>query len=103
MLHKYEEFLESLTASESETQTDSPKQTARTNQPGIWTYSPGEGARKWTECQDKNMMFLGWDDMEDFNTYKSRQEIVENLRSVYGNAKIHTQTIALQYGSSPMR
>lgn len=35
MLHKYEEFLESLTASESETQTDSPKQTARTNQPGI--------------------------------------------------------------------
>ncbi len=87
MLHKYEEFLESLTTSESETQTESPKQTSRTNLPGIWIYSPGEGARKWTECQDKNMMFLGWDDMEDFNTYKSRQEIVENLRSVYGNAE----------------
>ncbi len=55
--------------------------------PSIWVYSPGEGARKWQECLDENVMLLGWDEMEDFRDYKTRQDIVERLREVYGNTE----------------
>jgi hypothetical protein len=51
----------------------------------IWVYSPGEGARKWQECLDENVMKLGWDEMGNFKNYDNRKEIVENLREVYGN------------------
>lgn len=55
--------------------------------PSIWVYSPGEGARKWQECLDENVMLLGWDDMENFRDYENRQDIVERLREVYGNTE----------------
>ncbi len=55
--------------------------------PSIWVYSPGEGARKWQECLDEGVMLLGWDDMEDFRDYDTRQDIVERLREVYGNTE----------------
>jgi energy-coupling factor transporter ATP-binding protein EcfA2 len=55
--------------------------------PSIWVYSPGEGARKWQECLDENVMLLGWDDMENFRDYETRQDIVERLREVYGNTE----------------
>ena len=55
--------------------------------PSIWVYSPGEGARKWQECQDESVMLLGWDDMDNFRDYETRQDIVERLREVYGNTE----------------
>lgn len=55
--------------------------------PSIWVYSPGEGARKWQECLDENVMLIGWDEMGDFRNYKKRQDIVERLREVYGNTE----------------
>lgn len=57
------------------------------NTPNVWMYSPGEGARKWQECLDESMMLLGWDDMENFQNYSTRQNIVERLREVYGNSE----------------
>lgn len=53
--------------------------------PNIWVYSPGKGASKWQECLDENVMLLGWDDLENFQDYDSRQDIVARLREVYGN------------------
>ena len=55
--------------------------------PSIWVYSPGEGARKWQECLDEGVMLLGWDEMENFNDYDTRQDVVERLREVYGNTE----------------
>ena len=55
--------------------------------PNIWVYSPGEGARKWQECLDESVMLLGWDDMENFKDYDTKQDIVERLREVYGNTE----------------
>ncbi len=57
------------------------------NKPSIWVYSPGEGARKWQECQDEKLMLLGWDDMGDFFEYDTRQDVVDRLREVYGNTE----------------
>ncbi len=55
--------------------------------PSFWVYSPGEGARKWQECQDESVMLLGWDDMDNFRDYETRQDIVERLREVYGQTE----------------
>ncbi|MBQ8485574.1 MAG: hypothetical protein IJ534_05465 [Bacteroidaceae bacterium] len=55
--------------------------------PSIWVYAPGEGARKWQECLDEGIMLLGWDEMENFRDYETRQDIVERLREVYGNTE----------------
>lgn len=51
-----------------------------------WVYAPGASASKWQECQEENLMLLAWDEIEDFNTYKSRADIVEKLREINGNA-----------------
>ena len=50
-----------------------------------WIYSPGQSACKWQECQVESKMLLGWDEMEDFSQYGSRQEIINELRIVYNN------------------
>lgn len=50
-----------------------------------WIYSPGQSACKWQECQVESKMLLGWDEMEDFSQYGSRQEIINELRLVYNN------------------
>ncbi len=55
--------------------------------PNIWVYAPGEGARKWQECLDESVMLLGWDEMENYRDYETRQDIVERLREVYGNTE----------------
>jgi len=55
--------------------------------PSIWLYAPGEGARKWQECLDESVMLLGWDDMEDFKNYNTREDIIYGLREVYGNTE----------------
>ena len=59
--------------------------TTTPNKPNVWVYAPGEGARKWQECQDRNVMLLGWDEMENFQKYASRKDIVKSLREVFGN------------------
>lgn len=66
---------------------DEPENESPNNTPSIWVYAPGEGARKWQECQDEGVMLLGWDDMENFRDYDTRQDIVERLREVYGNTE----------------
>lgn len=71
---------------EVDIENDSTKDSPNTS-PSIWVYAPGEGARKWQECQDESVMLLGWDDMDNFRDYKTRQDIVEGLRDVYGNTE----------------
>ena len=66
---------------------DEPENESPNGVPNIWVYAPGEGARKWQECLDEGVMLLGWDDMENFRDYSTRQDIVERLREVYGNTE----------------
>lgn len=49
-----------------------------------WIYSPGEKARLWNECQDDEMMCLGWDPLGDFNQYLSKDDIKSALKQHYG-------------------
>ena len=49
-----------------------------------WIYSPGEKARLWNECQDDEMMCLGWDPLGDLNQYLSKDDIKSALKLHYG-------------------
>lgn len=55
-----------------------------------WTYSPGRNASKWDECIKEGIMCIGWDELEDFSAYSSREEMakkIQKLFSIKGSAK----------------
>ena len=52
-----------------------------------WIYSPGEGARKWSECVANSKMYLGWDDMGDLEVYESREDMKARMKELYGDDK----------------
>jgi len=52
-----------------------------------WLYSPGEQARFWQECQDKEIIVIGYDDLEDFHQYKSQEDVEKNLKELWGKAE----------------
>ena len=86
VIKMYKNLFENVGNADTEinTKADNMSNTANNN-PSIWVYSPGEGARKWQECLEENVMLLGWDDMEDFKEYKTRQDIINRLRDISGN------------------
>ena len=49
----------------------------------VWLYSPGKGASQWKRCEDENIMCLGWDDIGDFASFSTIQEVVDEMRKVY--------------------
>ena len=53
----------------------------------IWLYSPGEQARFWDECIAKKEMYLGWDELGDFSKYSQQEDIVNDLKELYGEDK----------------
>lgn len=52
-----------------------------------WIYSPGKGARKWSECVANSKMYLGWDDMGDLEVYESREDMKARMKELYGDDK----------------
>lgn len=49
-----------------------------------WSYAPGEDGRKWDELRENGIMAIGWDEIGDLKEYKSKEEIKNELRQVYG-------------------
>lgn len=49
-----------------------------------WLYSPGEQARKWDQFSEEGIMALGWDELDDLNSYENRGEILAALKEKYG-------------------
>ena len=50
----------------------------------VWMYSPGENARKWSECAHDGIMCLGWDELGDFREYENREAMRDQMRLEYG-------------------
>src|SRR3989344_4966373 len=40
-----------------------------------WTVSAGEGGRLWNEFYNKEIFGVGWDEIGDFNSYNTKEEI----------------------------
>jgi 5-methylcytosine-specific restriction enzyme B len=59
----------------------------------IWKIAPVEQARHWPICRDKGMIHIGWDEINNFHQYWSRNEIKEALRVEPGQKSNDTDTV----------
>jgi hypothetical protein len=48
-----------------------------------WTYAPGEGAQYWDECQQENIISIGWEEMGDLSKYTSPEELKKKYIKLY--------------------
>lgn len=65
------------------------------NEIKYWIYAPGGNACLWEECYKKGIMVLGWDQIGDYNQYKSKKEISEVLKKNDRGEKPTNQTLAI--------
>ena len=50
-----------------------------------WIYSPGDGAAKWDDFYARGVMGIGWNKLGNVEQYASKEEIRENLRTLYSS------------------
>lgn len=60
-----------------------------------WTYSPGTKASKWDLCRNEGIMCLDWSDVPDMSQFKSRQELITFLQTLYGKPDASFKNISL--------
>ena len=61
-----------------------------------WLLAPGEGANKWDEFYENNIMALGWGNFDNIKNYPTKEEINKKLQIMYGDNKKHfNDTLAL--------
>lgn len=48
-----------------------------------WLYQPGEDAKYWENFLNENIIGLGWNELGDLSKYDSKQDIVQELQSIY--------------------
>jgi len=52
-----------------------------------WLYAPGEQANKWDVFYEEGIMGLGWDDLGDLKSYKSKADINKKLQALEGTTE----------------
>lgn len=48
-----------------------------------WLYQPGEDAKYWENFLNENIIGLGWNELGDLSKFDSKQDIVQELQSIY--------------------
>lgn len=48
-----------------------------------WVYAPGENCNHWEECKEKELMLVGWDELEDLTQYDDKESIDTALKEAY--------------------
>lgn len=48
-----------------------------------WLYQPGEDAKYWEKFLNENIIGLGWNKLGDLSKFDSKQNIVQELQSIY--------------------
>ena len=51
--------------------------------PNYWIYAPGEQASYWDEFHELGIMGLGWDNLGDINSFKTKDDLVQILQDKY--------------------
>lgn len=44
-----------------------------------WLYAPGNGAKLWEQCYNDGIMVLGWNELEDYNQYSTKEDVRQAL------------------------
>lgn len=58
--------------------------TASKDNKQYWLYSPGEYAKMWNDCVNNGIMCLGWDELGDFQYYKTRDDMRKKMATLWG-------------------
>ncbi|MFH1081685.1 MAG: AAA family ATPase [Pseudomonadota bacterium] len=45
-----------------------------------WLYAPGRKAKYWEECQEKSIMLIGFDELQDLRDFKSQADIEQAIK-----------------------
>ena len=54
-----------------------------------WLYAPGDGAAIWDECYENGFMAIGWDEIGDLSTYKSKEDMKQAMKENIDPSKSH--------------
>ena len=82
-IYDYTAELWQLLSEEDMTDSDSDEEGLEMNKTRYWLYAPGDGASQWQRCLDSSTMCLGWDEIGDYSSLKSQNEVREKLRKVF--------------------
>lgn len=55
-----------------------------------WIIAPGENSFMWEEFYKLGIIGIGWDSMGDLRLYKSRNEMIDKMRSINNNNNAYT-------------
>ena len=61
----------------------------KSNDVHYWIYSPGNNASMWEEFYNEGVMGLGWDELDDFRKFSSREKIASELQAYYADDKTY--------------
>ena len=56
------------------------RDTIDTAGPHYWIYAPGRNASMWDECYNNGIMAIGWDEIGDFRSYHSKEEMKQRMK-----------------------
>lgn len=79
-------------AGTSSSTSDSSKVTP---EPRVWLIAPGERARYWDEFQREGICAMGFETLEDFRAYESREEVELALQRAEGEASPRHASLAV--------
>lgn len=68
----------------------SPSVTDESSNVQFWIYAPGENSFMWEEFYKLGIIGIGWDSMGDLRLYKSRNEMIDKMRSINNNNNAYT-------------
>lgn len=59
----------------------------------FWLYAPGKGGSLWEDFYNRNVMGLDWHELGDLTTYKSKEEMAEQLKELRGEDTSYKNTV----------
>ena len=62
-----------------------------------WLYAPGEGAKKWDQFYNEEIMGLGWLELGDLNQYKTKKGISDKLKELDGTGSSKSNDTITNY------
>ena len=60
----------------------------------VWALAPGEGARFWSEFQEKGIIAIGWDELGDLRAFDDRPDIHQQIREVLDKENPYNDSLA---------
>lgn len=61
----------------------------------FWIYAPGDNARLWDEFYQNGIMGFGWDDVEDYSRFKTKDDLKNHMQNIYDTEVDQSQSASM--------